>query len=59
MNGYTLEINNSLGQQVFTSTINQQTSNIDISTLSGAGIYYLKIIDPQSNAVSIRKIVIQ
>jgi hypothetical protein len=59
MNGYTLEIYNSLGQQVFTSTINQQTSNIDISTLSGAGIYYLKIIDPQSNAVSIRKIVIQ
>ena len=59
MNGYTIKINNSLGQQVYTGSINQQSSNIDLSTLSGAGIYYLSIKDPQSNTVAVRKIVLQ
>jgi hypothetical protein len=59
MNGYTIKINNSLGQQVFTGSVNQQSSNIDVSTLSGAGFYYLSIIDPQSNTVAVRKIVLQ
>jgi hypothetical protein len=59
MNGYTIKIDNSLGQQVYTGSINQQSSNIDLSTLSGAGIYYLSIIDPQSNTVAVRKIVLQ
>ena len=59
MNGYTVKINNSLGQQVYTGSINQQSSNIDVTTLSGAGIYYLSIKDPQSNTVAVRKIVLQ
>jgi hypothetical protein len=59
MNGYSIKIINSLGQQVYTCSINQQSSNISLATLSGTGIYYLSIIDPQSNTVAVRKIVLQ
>jgi len=59
MSGYTLTIVNSVGQTVFTTPINQQTSYIDLSTWSGTGIYYVQLIDPQNNTIENRKIVIQ
>ena len=59
MSGYTLKITNNLGQVVFTSPINQQSSYIDLSTWSGNGIYFVQIIDPQNNTIENRKIVIQ
>jgi len=59
MSGYTLKIVNSVGQTVFTTPINQQTSYIDLSTWSGNGIYFMQLIDPQNNAIENRKIVIQ
>jgi hypothetical protein len=59
MSGYTLKIVNAIGQTVFTTPINQQTSYIDLSTLTGNGIYFLKLIDPQNNTIENRKIVIQ
>ena len=59
MSGYTLTIVNSIGQAVFTTQINQQTSYIDLSTWSGNGIYFVQIIDPQNNTIENRKIVIQ
>lgn len=59
MNGYTLKIINSLGQTVFTSPINQQSSYVDLSTWSGNGIYFVHIIDGQSNTIDIKKIVLQ
>jgi len=59
MNGYQLRIENSLGQQVFQTAINQQSSYLDLSTWGGNGIYYVYIIDPQSNTIDIRKIVLQ
>jgi hypothetical protein len=59
MNGFTVKINNSLGQQVYTAPINQQSSNIDLTTLSGAGIYYLSVIDTLGNTLAIRKILLQ
>jgi hypothetical protein len=59
MSGYTLKITNNLGQVVFTTTINQQTSYIDLSTWTGNGIYFVQLIDPQNNTVENRKIVIQ
>lgn len=59
MSGYTLKIVNSVGQIVFTTPINQQTSYIDLSTWTGNGIYLVQIIDPQNNTIENRKIVIQ
>jgi hypothetical protein len=59
MSGYTLKIINSVGQTVFTTPINQQTSYIDLSTWTGNGIYFVQLIDPQNNTVENRKIVIQ
>jgi hypothetical protein len=59
MSGYTLTIVNSIGQTVFTTPINQQTSYIDLSTWTGNGIYFVQLIDPQNNTIENRKIVIQ
>jgi hypothetical protein len=59
MSGYTLTIVNSIGQTVFTTPINQQTSFVDLSTWTGNGIYFVKLIDPQNNIIENRKIVIQ
>lgn len=59
MSGYTLKITNNLGQVVFTSPINQQSSYIDLSTWTGNGIYFVQIIDTQNNTIENRKIVLQ
>jgi hypothetical protein len=59
MSGYTLKIFNAVGQIVFTTLINQQTSYIDLSTWTGSGIYFVQLIDPQNNTIENRKIVIQ
>ena len=59
MSGYTLTIVNSIGQPVFTTPINQQTSYINLSTWTGNGIYFVQLIDPQNNTIENRKIVIQ
>jgi hypothetical protein len=59
MSGYTLKIVNSVGQTVFTTPINQQTSYIDLSTWTGNGIYFVQLIDPLNSTIENRKIVIQ
>jgi hypothetical protein len=59
MNGYTIRINNSVGQQVFSSLINKQQSTVNISSLGSKGIYFVQIIDPQSKVIDTRKIVLQ
>lgn len=59
MSGYTLKIVNAVGQTVFTTPINQQTSYIDLSTWTGNGIYFVQLIDPQNNTIENRKILIQ
>ena len=59
MNGYTLTIINSVGQTVFTTLINQQTSYIDLATWTGAGMYYVQLIDPLNHTVENRKIVLE
>ncbi len=59
MNSYKLKITNNLGQVVFTTPINQQSSYIDLSTWTGNGIYFVQIIDAQNNTIENRKIVIQ
>ncbi|GDX48754.1 hypothetical protein LBMAG25_15720 [Bacteroidota bacterium] len=59
LNGYQLLIENSLGQQMFQTAINQQSNYISLASWSGNGIYFVHIIDPQGNTIDIRKIVLQ
>ncbi len=59
MSGYTLKIVNTLGQTVFSSPINQQSSYINLSTWTGKGMYNVQIFDTQNNLIENRKIVLQ
>lgn len=59
LSGYTVKITNSLGQTVFNNTITTQTSYVNLSTWSGNGLYFIHLIDPSSNTIDIRKIVLQ
>jgi hypothetical protein len=59
MNGYTLKITNSLSQIVYTTPVNQQLTTVDLSTWTGNGIYFVHLIDSQSNTIDIKKIVLQ
>lgn len=59
MNGYSIKIENSLGQQVFNSAITQAQFNIDLSTWTGKGIYYVRLLDASGNVVTTRKILLQ
>jgi hypothetical protein len=59
MNGYSLKIINSLGQQVFQTPINQQSNYLSLSSWGGNGIYFVHLIDTQGQIIDIRKIVLQ
>jgi hypothetical protein len=59
MSGYQLKIENALGQVVFTTPINLASSYVDLSTWSGNGIYFVKIINSTGSVVENRKIVLQ
>ena len=59
MTNYSIKIINSLSQEVFNSTINQQTFTIDISQFGSTGLYYIQILDPGLQVVETRKIVLE
>jgi hypothetical protein len=59
MAGYSIKIENNVGQEVFQSAINQQLFTIDLSTWTGDGLYFVHLIDAQGNTVTVRKIVLQ
>ena len=59
MSGYSIKIVNNAGQQVFQNIINQAQYYVDLSTWSGNGLYFVHLIDPQNNTVTVRKIVLQ
>lgn len=59
LNGYQLKIENSLGQQVFQTNVNQQSDYLSLTNWGGNGLYFVRIIDPQGNTIDMRKIVLQ
>ena len=59
MAGYSIKIENNTGQQVFQSAINQAQFYVDLSSWTGNGLYFVHLIDPQNNTVTVRKIVLQ
>ena len=58
MNGYTLKIVNSVGQDVFNSLITIPLFVIDISTLGSTGLYFIQVIDGNNNVLENRKLVL-
>ena len=59
MQGWKYKVANTLGQTVVNETaINQQQTNISLSTWGGNGIYYLHLINPQGHAIEVKKIVL-
>ena len=44
---------------VFLNAINQAQFYVDLSTWSGNGLYFVHLIDPQNNTVTVKKIVLQ
>ena len=59
MNGYQLKIENSIGQEVFQTSITQQSDYLNLNSWGGNGLYFVHIVDPQGNTIDIRKIVLQ
>jgi hypothetical protein len=61
LNGGTLKIINSLGQQVATTPITTSgtQSIMQLSTWGGTGMYFVQIINPQGQIVDIKKIILQ
>jgi len=58
MNGYTLRITNSIGQQLFLTPINKQTDYIDISGWGGRVIYFVHVLDNMDRVLVTKKIII-
>jgi hypothetical protein len=61
LNGGTIKIINSLGQQVATTPITATGTNtiMTLSTWGGAGLYFVQIVNPQGQIVDIKKIILQ
>lgn len=58
-NGYSIKIVNSISQEVYTGAINQQQTSIDVSSLTGKGLYIVYILDGKGNPVDVGKIVLK
>jgi len=59
MNGYSIKITNSLSSIVYNELVNKQITSIDLKSWTGKGIYFVHLIDGNSNTIDIRKIVLQ
>ena len=59
LSGYALKITNSLSQIMYNAPITQQSTSIALNTWTGSGIYFVYLIDAQSNTVDVRKIILQ
>ena len=59
MTGYSIKIYNSIGQQLFQTTISQQQYSLDITQWGGNGLYFMELKDNNGNIIDIKKIVLQ
>jgi len=57
--GYKIKITNLLSQTIFTSTVKQQKTKLDLLKYCNEGIYFVHLMDAQSNTIEIRKILLK
>lgn len=59
VNGYSFNITNSSGIEVYQTFINQNIYNLDMNTWKGKGLYLLYLYDKNGSIVDVKKIVLQ
>jgi hypothetical protein len=59
MNGYKLKIMNQLGAVVFETNVEDPLYQVNLSTWSGKGLYFIQLIDSGDMIIDIRKIILQ
>ncbi|MFM7016589.1 MAG: LamG-like jellyroll fold domain-containing protein, partial [Bacteroidota bacterium] len=57
--GYTMRIQNAVGQTVYTTGVTQQQYTSNLNTWTGNGMYFVYLIDAQGNTVDVKKIILQ
>jgi uncharacterized delta-60 repeat protein len=57
--GYHVEIFNSLGQILLNQSIDNQQYNVALNSWTGNGMYFVKVYDAQNNLLTTRKIILQ
>lgn len=57
--GYKIAIKNNLGENVYSKEITQAKEELDLTTWTGTGIYFLYLYDNKGYTIDIRKIVLQ
>lgn len=58
MDGYQLKIIDQLGAIVFDTNVEEPLYQVDLSTWSGLGIYYIQVIDSGGSIIESRKIIL-
>jgi hypothetical protein len=56
---YTLKVTNALGQLVYNSSINQQTTIIELQFFAKPGMYYVHLFNEQNNVMETKKLIVQ
>ena len=54
---FTISIVNSMGQKFFENLLDQKEQKIDLNSIGGAGIYFVRILDEQGSLKDIRKLI--
>jgi hypothetical protein len=57
--GWNIKIIDILGQEVFNAPMNTEQYEISLNTLSGKGMYFVKIINAQNEVLNIKKIILK
>ncbi|MFT4755006.1 MAG: hypothetical protein ACI85Q_002571, partial [Salibacteraceae bacterium] len=56
---FTISIVNAIGQTFFEVVMDQQELKIDLKTLGGSGIYFVRILDDQGSLLDIRRLILE
>jgi len=59
MNGYSVKIMNTLGQEVFSSAINSQLLQVSVNQLGATGNYFINVFDNNQNLLESKVLVLQ
>jgi hypothetical protein len=59
MAGYRLKVVNQLGVTVFETNVEEPLYEVDLSSWTGMGLYYIQLIDTGNTIIDIRKIILQ
>ena len=57
--GHSVQIVNALGQTMYSTSVSQEASLIDVSAWSANGLYYVQILDANKEVLETRKLLVQ